>query len=79
VFHASDLSRGRSPGIFSGLVGKHREQTSIAWIKIEVVFVGFTEIGLLKNERHSQQSLPEFHGTLLGRTNNGNVMKPLNL
>ena len=79
MFHASDFSGCGSPGNFSGLVGKHREQASVARVKVQMILIGLPKIGLLENERHSQETLPEIHCDLLGRTNNGDVMNPLNL
>src|ERR1019366_8468432 len=79
MLHAADLSRGRSPGIRAGFVGKHREQPAVARVEIEMVLIGLAEIRLLQNEGHSQQALPEVHRTLPGRTDNGDVMNPLHL
>jgi hypothetical protein len=61
-------------------VGKDRDGGApIAGIKIEMIFGGDIEIGLLKNEGHPQHPFPKVNGGLTVGADQGDVMDALGL
>ena len=79
AFDAPDFPRCRATGVVPRFVGEYRQQPSIAWVEVEMVLVGLAEVRLLEDERHSQHAFPEIDRALLGRTDEGDVVKPLHL
>ncbi len=54
------MSVGVRCGIgLAALVGENRDQAAVARIEIEVAFRRVVEIGLLEDERHAEQAVPE--------------------
>ena len=79
VFHAPDLARGRPCRDGARLVGKHGQQSPVAGIEVQVVFVGLAEVGLLENKGHAEYTLPEVERALSGGANQRDVMDSLHL
>jgi hypothetical protein len=61
----------------SGLICENRNQTPITGIKIQMGFIGIIQIGLFKNEWHSQQALPKIDRGLPIRADKRDVMNRL--
>jgi hypothetical protein len=79
VLHTADLAWGRATGVLPRFVREHRQQAPVAGIEVEVVLVGPSQIGLLEDEGHPKDSLPEVHRALLRRTHDRDVMHTLDL
>src|SRR6476469_343970 len=79
VLRASDFARRMTFGILTRFAGKNREQTAVAGVEIEVVFIGLAQIGLLEDERHAQRALPEIDRALLRRPYECDVVNTLDL
>jgi hypothetical protein len=67
------------PGILARFVGEHRQQPAVARIEVQVILVGLAEIGLFEDEGHAERPLPEIDRTLLGRSDQRDVMNALHL
>jgi hypothetical protein len=79
VFEAPDLARRVPSGVLARFVREHRQQPAVAGIEVQVVLVGLPQVGLLEDERHPQRALPEIDRALLRRSDDGDVVEPLDL
>jgi hypothetical protein len=64
VMHAPRLGRRTLRHGPAGLVREYGDQPAIAGIEVEVTFVPSIEIGLLENEGHTEETLPEINRCL---------------
>ena len=79
MLHASHFARRRPARIGPGFVGEDRQQPSIARVKVQVVLVRLSQVGLLENERHPERPFPEINRALPRRPDDGDVMQALHL
>jgi hypothetical protein len=79
VLEVPDLARVRTRIVFALLVREPGDQASITRIEVEMALVGPAEVGLLEQELHAQQALPEIDCTLARRADERDVMNPLHL
>jgi hypothetical protein len=49
VLDAADLAGSRPARILARLVGEDGQQPSVAWIEVQVIFVGLAQIRLLED------------------------------
>ena len=79
MLDATDLTRCVSSGVHAFFVGEYGEQAAIAGIELQVILIRLAKVRLLEDERHAQRTLPEIHGALLRRSDDGDVMNALYL
>ena len=77
--HAARLGR-RAPRMrLAVLAGEDRDQPAVAGIEIDVALERVVEIGLLEDEGHAEQALPEVDRGLAVRADQRDVMQALGL
>ena len=78
-------SRGGNPssgwtyGVRTRLVRENGEQTPVAGVEIQMIFVWLAEVGLFEKVRHAEHAFPEIDRALLGGANQCDVVNSLNL
>ena len=59
MVHAADVGRRAAQNGLSVLAGEDSDEPPVAGIEIDVAFAGVVEIGLLEDEGHAENALPE--------------------
>jgi len=77
VLDAAGIAGGFAAGIGAGLIGEDGEEAAVAGVEVEVVLVGLAEVGLLEDEGHAEDALPEIDGALFGGSDKGDVVEAL--
>ena len=79
VLHTPHLPRGQPTGIGARFIRKHRKQSPVTGIEIQMVLLGATEVRLFEDERHAEDTLPEIDGRLSRGADKRDVVDSLHL
>jgi hypothetical protein len=79
MLHAPNLAWSISSRVLPRLISEHGKEASITRVKVQVILIGLSEVGLFENERHAEHALPEIQGALLGGSYDRDVVNTLHL